>query len=453
MRVFLALVPALALAACIEDRGGSARSSAPAVGRFSSIELPPMHRFAAGSDQISSRSNDEIYQDFMDLSFKLETGRELDLFSRFSVPLTVRVMGAVPPTAMTDLAVVLSRLRSEAGLSIETVTTGQAAFAIEFLPQRELQARARDAACFVAPRVSSWAEYRGASAHTINWTDYARRERAAIFIPSDTSPQEVRDCLNEELAQALGPLNDLYRLPDSVFNDDNIEGVLTGFDMAILRATYSDRLQPGMTKTAVAQLLPAVLADVNPSGNKSGGGTAPTPRAYGEAIQRALGHAGFGAGRLAAAEEALSFSQGWQDWRTAFAWMAVGRVTPDPTTAQQAFHNASLLYHGLGLSLHAANADLQLSMFALRDGRWADAVRIADGAAPGAISGQNAALLASLLMVKASALERMGKGAEAAAVRLDSLGWARYGIGKDAEIKKRLTQIDALAENAGKPKT
>jgi len=34
------------------------------------------------------------------------------------------------------------------------------------------------------------------------------------------SPQEVRDCLHEELAQALGPLNDLYRLPDSVFNDD-----------------------------------------------------------------------------------------------------------------------------------------------------------------------------------------------------------------------------------------
>ena len=32
------------------------------------------------------------------------------------------------------------------------------------------------------------------------------------FIPSDASPQEIRDCLHEEFAQGLG-LNDLYRLP------------------------------------------------------------------------------------------------------------------------------------------------------------------------------------------------------------------------------------------------
>lgn len=46
-----------------------------------------------------------------------------------------------------------------------------------------------------------------------------------MFIPNDTSAQEIRDCLNEELAQALGPLNDLYRLSDSVFNDDNMHTV------------------------------------------------------------------------------------------------------------------------------------------------------------------------------------------------------------------------------------
>ncbi len=45
----------------------------------------------------------------------------------------------------------------------------------------------------------------------------------------------MRDCLHEELAQALGPLNDLYRLSNSVFNDDNFHSVLTGFDMEMLR--------------------------------------------------------------------------------------------------------------------------------------------------------------------------------------------------------------------------
>ena len=57
------------------------------------------------------------------------------------------------------------------------------------------------------------------------------RKRVAIFIPVDISFQDVRDCLHEELAQALGPLNDLYRVSDSVYNDDNFHIILTSYDM------------------------------------------------------------------------------------------------------------------------------------------------------------------------------------------------------------------------------
>ena len=76
----------------------------------------------------------------------------------------------------------------------------------------------------------------------------------------------MRDCLHEELAQALGPLNDLYRLSDSVFNDDNMHTVLTGFDMLILRVFYSPALRSGMTRAEVAARLPAILAQLNPAG-------------------------------------------------------------------------------------------------------------------------------------------------------------------------------------------
>lgn len=71
---------------------------------------------------------------------------------------------------------------------------------------------------------------------TVDWTKLERRDRAAVFVRFDVAPQEIRDCLHEELAQALGPLKDLYRLSDSVSNDDNIHAVLTSFDMLILRA-------------------------------------------------------------------------------------------------------------------------------------------------------------------------------------------------------------------------
>ena len=49
----------------------------------------------------------------------------------------------------------------------------------------------------------------------VRWPDQATLERAAIFLPLDTTPQDVRDCLNEEITQALGPADDLYRLPDT----------------------------------------------------------------------------------------------------------------------------------------------------------------------------------------------------------------------------------------------
>ena len=69
----------------------------------------------------------------------------------------------------------------------------------------------------------------------------------------------MRDCLHEEFAQALGPLNDLYRLPNSVFNDDNVHTVLTSFDMLILKITYAPSLKSGMSRTQVQARLPAIL--------------------------------------------------------------------------------------------------------------------------------------------------------------------------------------------------
>ena len=111
-------------------------------------------------------------------------------------------------------------------------------------------------------------------------------------MPNDASPQEVRDCLHEELAQAIGPLNDLYRLPDSVFNDDNLHTVLTSFDMMMLKAYYSPELRSGMTRGQVSQALPLILNRINPAGNSRAAKIATrTPKAWTQAVQTALGPA------------------------------------------------------------------------------------------------------------------------------------------------------------------
>lgn len=445
-RLVGALLAALTLAGCGPGTSGPAPAS-----RARILPLPPMQSFAAPHVTPPQRSNVEMAQDFMDLSFRLEGGRALPVLSRFEAPVTLRLTGPVPETAAGDLARLLARLRREAGIDIRRVSaTRPAAITIEFLPRHVLQARVPRAACFVAPRVSSWAEYRRASRATLDWTTLVRRETAAIFIPNDTPPQEVRDCLHEELAQALGPLNDLYRLPDSVFNDDNIHTVLTGFDMLMLRSYYSPRLAAGMPPGAVAALLPGILAALNPAGQRPASLPAASPPAFARAIETALGPGTAPGRRRAAASDALAIAlaQGWNDTRTGFAWMALGRLTQssDHETALTAFRRAAAVYRSRpGMALQAAHAEMQLAAFALSQGNGAEALAFADRSLPVVTAAENAALAASFLMIRAEALDLLGRGTEADRVRLDSLGWARYGFGSAAEVADRLNGIAALS--------
>lgn len=436
------LLAAGLLAACAPADG-----PAPIVVTGTPAHLPPMRLFGAYKAPAPTRSNAEIAGDFIDLSFRLETGADLQGFARFTGPMTVRTTGPVPPTAAKDLDLLLQRLRSEAGLPIRQTADANAAITIEFLPRRQMQSRAPDAACFVAPRVSSWAEYRSASRATLDWTNFTQRDRAAIFIPDDIAPQEIRDCLNEELAQTLGPLNDLFRLPDTIFNDDNVNSLLTGFDMLVLRATYAPELVPGMTRAGVAQALPAILARLNPAGEKPAEFAPETPRAYKDAIARALGGSGGIDGRLAAAERALAISEGWQDHRTGFALLAVARLAgrDDLARASAAADQAAAIFRARDLPLYAAHADMQRALFALGRHDWTAALSLADGAIPAARAGQNAALLSGLLLVKSAVLDHQGQGEQAARARLDSLEWARYGIGAPYDINRHMAAIDALA--------
>ena len=64
---------------------------------------------------------------------------------------------------------------------------------------------------------------------------------------------------------------------------------------------------------------------------------------------------------------------------------------------------------------------------------------------PAVARAQKADLLATLLLIKAEALELEGRASEARSVRLDSLGWARYGFGSDGEVRARAAEISALS--------
>lgn len=439
MRLPLILAALCGLSACAPPAQVSKNSPSTEVG----VGFGSLGAFNTSAAPVMGSS---LTRDFMDLTFAMENGRGLQTFSRFEGPVTVALAGKVPPSAARDLGQLIGRLQAEAGIDIRPAT-GAATITVEFASKSELRRLAPTAACFVVPNVGSLAEFRQKrGSDAVDWAQVTRRDRAAIFIPADTSPQEIRDCLHEELAQALGPLNDLYRLPDSVFNDDNFHSVLTGFDMDILRMTYSPALASGMSRDEVAARLGA-----SPLALASGD----TPADWTRAIEMALGRNGSLTMRKAAAERALALAkaEGWADGRLAFSHFAVGRIMAgtEPERALDAFRRAGMIYAGLpGGEVQVAHVDMQLAAMALAGGLAEEAVHLADRAIPAVQRSGNAALLATLMLIKAEALERMGNPAAAAALRMDSAPYARYGFGPDSVVKERMRDIAAVAARAKK---
>ncbi|KIC11082.1 ATP-dependent transcriptional regulator [Leisingera sp. ANG-M1] len=452
MRGAAAGLSMLALAACSMP---PPRAEAPTRAVAAPASLPPVKVFTARKPSPPQRSNADIARDFLDLHFALEGGSTLPQFTRFEEPITLRVTGDPAPNFTRDLNGLLARLQGEAGIDIRQVSGGAANITIESVSRAEIRRALPKAACFVVPNVSSLAEFRrNRRAPRTNWSLLRNRQQLAVFIPNDVSPQEVRDCLHEELAQAIGPLNDLYRLPDSIFNDDNIHAVLTGFDMLILRAGYAPELRTGMSRSEVAARLPAILARLNPAGERiPAQWLAETPRAWVTALEQALGPQSSLKERLRAANRAAEIARdlGWQDHRRALSHYTLGRMlhVREPELAQKHFRTAENYLAGLpATSMHMAKLAVQLSAYDIAHGRGAAALARLLPAAQSAAAHENAALLSTLLMLQAEALELEHRNAEARRVRLDSLGWARYGFGPDWIVEARLEEIAALRPSA-----
>lgn len=419
---------------------------------FVDTGLPPMKTFSVPRILPARVSNADLARDFNDLAFQLESGRALSIFTRFEGPITVRLTGQPPATLPSDLTRLLHRLRTEAGISIAETTDPAANITINAVSRADIRRVLPQAACFVVPNVISLSEYRSARrTQKVNWARITERSKLAIFLPADASPQEARDCLHEELAQAIGPLNDLYRLPNSVFNDDNVYTSLTGFDMLVLRAYYDPALRNGMSRREVMDRIPAILSRINPAGDSRPAlRRARTPRPWIEAIQTALGPGASPPKRRAAASEALSIASAmdWQDHRRGFSHYALGRILQSTNISEsraQFLLADQYFARSPGTQLHRAYVASQLAGFAIAEDRPADALALTGQYIDVAAMSENAALLATLLMLRAEAFDLIGRVSEGTDVRLDSLGWARYGFGSDWAVRAKLREISALS--------
>lgn len=418
--------------------------------------LPPVRTFGPPQPIPPRRSNREMSRDFLDLTMELENGESLPVFTRFTQPVTVALTGQTRPVFDLELDRLIRRIRTEAKIDIRRSTDpATASIVVEGISRADLERTVPSAACFVLPVRITWAEFRAdMRRRDLDWAGITSRDAATVFIPVDVSPQEIRDCLHEETAQALGPVNDLYRLDDSIFNDDNMHSVLTGFDMLMLRAAYDPRLHDGMTRDEVAAAIPGILASINPVGETYPTRPySPTPDIWKRDIDDALTPTRSMAARRQASLDALRIAQaeGWQDTRLGLSLLTSARLSSgqNGVFALEAFLKAREVYDTReSTQIHAANVGIQIAAFALAAGDYETAIALANRYIPVARKEENAAILSDFLLVKAAALDATGQTAAAAAARREGYTWARYGLRSDEAVLRRAAEIEALVPTA-----
>ncbi|MSU89779.1 DUF2927 domain-containing protein [Rhodobacteraceae bacterium 2CG4] len=401
-----------------------------------------------------ARANRQLAADFLDLTFALERGETLRGLLRHEGPIRVYLRSPELAPYAGDIENLLRRFRDEARIDIRsTRDPSEARIHIDGVPLAELQRIDAGAACFIVPGETSWSGFRARSGRDrLRWSSQRTLGVTAIFIPTDSFPQDIRDCLHEELAQALGPANDLYRLPDSVFNDDNFHSILTPFDMLMLRALYDDALRSGLPHSVVAGRIGPILARINPQGEGIGElPRAPASAEFKRSIEEALTRRHGAARRIAAANRALAAAQRLQpaDHRLGVALITRGRLTRDqaPERAAADFRAAYRLFrdrYGPD-DIRTAQAALHVALTALEQADFDAADRLATQAIPVARRGHNAVLLSSLLAIRAAALTATGDRTGARQAQLDHLRWARYAYGDGNGTRAReQARLEAL---------
>ncbi len=87
-------------------------------------------------------------------------------------------------------------------------------------------------------------------------------DSALILVKAEHSNLMRLSCIHEEMAQALGLVNDSPNVRPSIFNDDEEFALLTRHDELLLRMLYDRRLKPGMTAQIARPLLPKIASDL-----------------------------------------------------------------------------------------------------------------------------------------------------------------------------------------------
>ncbi|MEM9059251.1 MAG: DUF2927 domain-containing protein [Pseudomonadota bacterium] len=87
-----------------------------------------------------------------------------------------------------------------------------------------------------------------------------------VVIRTDLRAPMTASCIEEELAQTMGLMNDHPDVRPSLFNDDEEFALMTEHDELLLRILYDKRLEPGMTPEQAMPIVRQIARELRPGG-------------------------------------------------------------------------------------------------------------------------------------------------------------------------------------------
>lgn len=401
------------------------------------------------------RANTDIADEFLDFMYVNELGGDTKTFSRFDGPISIRFAQPAPPLASRDLNRLIARLRTEAGIDIRLGAAEEPVnIYIHRMPMAKLQNLAPNAACLVVPNARNAKEFRaGWRSGKTQWHNVITRTTASVFLPSDQSPEFERDCMHEEVAQALGPLNDLFRVPNTIFNDDDMHGVLTPYDMLILRLAYSPELRIGMSAPQVRARLPGLLARLNPKGEGYAGKNQTISMEWNNLIREATSANGTDRRRINAAKRAVKFAteQKLGEPRMTFSMLSHARasVGRDPQARVNELQHVLYTYSKtLGPdSIQVAKVSREMAFLLYHLNLVPEAGSFIPAIKKAAQKYQNAELMFEALHIEALVAHSNDDVAGHKALVAQARGWGLYAFGSIKIVTQIEHQLGQLAKH------
>ncbi|MEM9139986.1 MAG: DUF2927 domain-containing protein, partial [Pseudomonadota bacterium] len=219
----------------------------------------------AGSTRYSHRSLADL---FVRLTHDLEWGEKRPHLMRYEEAVRVGLSGSASAQYASFLDGYLAEIRAQTGIDIAR-HSGPHNLSIRFVPGNAFRRRVPQNVCVVAPGRLDWSTF-GSSPSEYGTRAYEVQTEIramTVFIPDNAEPWLVRQCLIEEIAQALGPANDLYGLGPSIFNDDGAHVWPTALDYLMLRVLYAPELRTGLNRLDTRRRASQALRRLNPAGS------------------------------------------------------------------------------------------------------------------------------------------------------------------------------------------